>query len=96
MKPKLLFFLFVLIIASTLLFFVSASALDGVSLDWWTVDNGSAIYSEGGSYSLAGSLGQSDGGVSRGGDYALFGGFWGGGQIATHDLIQVYLPLVLH
>jgi len=96
MKPKLLWLISAFVIASTLLFFVSASALGGLSLDWWTVDGGSAIYSEGGSYSLDGSLGQPDGGVSRGGNYALFGGFWGGGEIATHDLIQVYLPLVLH
>ena len=96
MKPKLLLLISAFVIASTLLFFVSASALHGVSLDWWTVDGGSAISSEGGGYRLDGSIGQPDGGVARGGNYALYGGFWGGGEMATHDLINLFLPLVLH
>lgn len=96
MKPKLLLLISVFVIASVLVAVVSVSALAGISLDWWSVDGGSAVSSEGRGYRLDGSIGQPDGGVSRGGNYALYGGFWGGGETATHDLIHLFLPLVLH
>ena len=84
--------LLLLVIAVALLGVVSASALAGYILDWWTVDGGGATFSTGGSYSLGGTIGQPDaGGTSTGGTYALSGGFWGGGA-TTHDL---FLPLIL-
>ena len=84
--------LLLLVIAVTLLGFVSASALAGYTLDWWTVDGGGATSSTGGSYSLGGTIGQPDaGGTSSGGTYSLSGGFWGGGATA-HNL---FLPLIL-
>jgi hypothetical protein len=48
-------------------------------LFWWTVDSGGATFSSGGSYELGGTIGQPDAGTLGGGDYALGGGFWGGG-----------------
>jgi hypothetical protein len=82
--------LLLLVIAVALLGVVSASALGGYTLNWWTVDGGGDT-STGGSYSLGGAIGQPDAGTSSGGTYALSGGFWGGGATA-HNL---FLPLIL-
>jgi len=83
--------LLLLVIAVTLPGVVSASAVGGYTLDWWTVDGGGAMFSSNGSYSLGGTIGQPDAGTSTGGTYTLSGGFWGGGATA-HIL---FLPLIL-
>ena len=64
----------------------------GYDLTWNTVDGGGATWSEGGGYSLGGTVGQPDAGVLSGGGYTLAGGFWPGGAAARYG---VYLPLVL-
>jgi hypothetical protein len=64
----------------------------GYDLSWSTVDGGGATWSEGGGYSLGGTVGQPDAGVLSGGGYTLAGGFWAGGAAARYG---VYLPLVL-
>ena len=65
----------------------------GFDLSWSTVDGGGATLSTGGRYALGGTMGQPDAGMLTGADYALAGGFWGGGALgAGHKL---YLPLVL-
>lgn len=56
------------------------------------MDGGGATFSEGGGYSLGGTVGQPDAGVMSGRDYTLAGGFWGGGGGAAQ---YIYLPLVL-
>jgi hypothetical protein len=63
-------------------------------LDWWTVDTGGQTFSTGDGYTLGGTAGQPDANVLHGGEYALSGGFWPGGETVSepHD---VYLPLVL-
>jgi len=63
----------------------------GYDLSWSTVDGGGATWSEGGGYSLGGTIGQPDAGVLSGGGYTLAGGFWGGAAARY----GVYLPLVL-
>jgi len=63
----------------------------GYDLTWSTVDGGGYTWSEGGGYSLGGTVGQPDAGVLSGGDYTLAGGFWGG-AVAHYS---IYLPLVL-
>ncbi len=63
----------------------------GYDLTWSTVDGGGYTWSEGGSYSLGGTVGQPDAGVLSGGGYTLSGGFWGGAAACY----GVYLPLVL-
>ena len=63
----------------------------GYDLTWSTVDGGGATWSEGGGYSLGGTVGQPDAGVLSGGGYTLAGGFWGGAAARY----GVYLPLVL-
>jgi hypothetical protein len=73
-----------------------ASPQSGYSLDWYTIDGGGAINSNGGSYSLSGSIGQPDAGSLGGGSYSLNGGFWGGGvNVPAQTSFSIYLPLVL-
>ena len=92
MKRKWILSLLLLIIGIAVLGIVSASALAGYTLDWWTVDGGGDT-STGGSYSLGGTIGQPDAGTSMGGTYALSGGFWGGGAAAIE--YNLFLPLIL-
>ena len=63
----------------------------GYDLSWSTIDGGGTTWSEGGGYSLGGTVGQPDAGVLSGGNYTLAGGFWGGAAARY----GVYLPLVL-
>ena len=93
MKRKWILSLLLLIIGIAVLGIVSASALAGYTLDWWTVDGGGATSSAGGSYSLGGTIGQPDAGTSSGGTYTLSGGFWGGGAAAIE--YNLFLPLIL-
>ena len=66
----------------------------GYSLSWWTVGGGgSTAFGSGGSYSLSGTAGQPDAGLLEGRDYALAGGFSGGGVPAF--VRRLYLPLVV-
>jgi hypothetical protein len=51
---------------------------DSYELSWFTIDGGGATLSEGGPYSLGGSIGQADAGAMSGGAYSLSGGFWAG------------------
>jgi hypothetical protein len=95
MKRKWFFSLLLALIAVAVLGIVSASALDGDSLKWWTVDGGGATFSTGSSYSLGGTIGQPDAGTSGSGTYTLVGGFWGGAAAA--DLVPgyiIFLPLI--
>jgi len=91
MKRKWFLSILLLVIVGALLGVVSASALAGYTLDWWTVDSGGDT-SSGGSYSLGGTIGQPDAGTSSGGSYSLSGGFWGGGAAQVYNLS---LPLIL-
>jgi len=71
--------------------FALAQSGGGYDLTWNTVDGGGYTWSEGGGYSLGGTIGQPDAGVLQGGGYTLVGGFWGGAAAQY----RVYLPLVL-
>ena len=63
------------------------------ALDWWTVDGGGG-FSQGGDYTLQGTIGQPDASSSRGGEYGLEGGFWAG--IIDRDWqFFINLPLVI-
>jgi len=64
----------------------------GYDLTWNTIDGGGYTFSEGGGYSLGGTVGQPDAGALSSGGYNLSGGFWPGGTAARYG---VYLPLVL-
>jgi len=82
----------VLVTIALLLIVSTALALSGYDLSWWTVDGGGGTVS-GGSYTLAGAIGQPDVGILAGGDYTLGGGFWRGGVAAAG--YKVYLPMIL-
>jgi len=86
----------VLLALITLLLLTSvarAQSGGGYDLTWNTIDGGGYTWSEGGGYSLGGTVGQPDAGVLSGGGYTLAGGFWGG--IAEAAGYRIYLPLVL-
>ena len=63
-------------------------------LSWSTVDGGGWTFSSGGDYVLGGTAGQPDAGMMTGGDYAVGGGFWGGGAVAAAEN-AIYCPLVM-
>jgi hypothetical protein len=69
---------------------MSAASYD---LSWWTADAGGQTFSTSGAYALGGTIGQADAGLLTGGEYALGGGFWGGGAVTLG--YDIYLPLVL-
>ena len=50
-----------------------------------------------GSYQIDGVVGQTAVGQHSSGDYELGSGFWGGGVVAgVAELIELYLPIILH
>lgn len=84
--------LFAILLAFILALPVQAQSGGPYDLTWFTIDGGGGT-SEGGTFTLAGTIGQPDANLLSGGNYTLGGGFWGGGQVATENYI--YLPLVL-
>jgi hypothetical protein len=61
-------------------------------INWWSVDGGGDS-SQGGGYTLYGTIGQSDAGAMSEGDYTLHGGFRPGGALL--ERVELYLPLVM-
>jgi hypothetical protein len=70
---------------------VHAAAPSTYALDWWTIDSGGGT-SQGGTYSLSGTIGQAEPGSLHGDVYSLAGGFWANLQAV---LEKIFLPLVL-
>jgi hypothetical protein len=68
------------------------------ALTWSSLDCGSATTASSAAYSLQGTVGQADGGNLAGGAYALHGGYWNAGRVATDaplpDLTEGTGPLV--
>ena len=62
----------------------------GYEIAWYTIDGGGAQDLAGGSYSLSGTVGQSDAGSQSGGSYMLNGGFW-----VDFLGIKIMLPLIM-
>jgi hypothetical protein len=58
----------------------------------WVVAGGGGS-SEGGGYSVRGSIGQAAVGAGAGGAYSLQSGFWGGAEIDQDDT-RLFLPLI--
>ena len=68
----------------------------GYELAWFTVDGGGATLSQGGSFSLNGTIGQADAGTLGGGSYTLVGGFWGASVPSGGPAVDnIYLPIIL-
>ena len=75
MKKRLVFLALIALLC--LVGVAQAQSGGGYDLSWSTVDGGGYTWSDGGSYSLGGTIGQYDAGAEHsGGDYALQGGFW--------------------
>jgi hypothetical protein len=67
----------ILIAALLVLALPGARAQDGYEVSWWTVDGGGIMRATGGGFTLMGSVGQPDAGVSLvGGSFSVVGGFW--------------------
>jgi hypothetical protein len=66
------------------------AASDAAAVDRWTVDGGGGR-SQSSEYTLTGTAGQADAGVSSGGNFTLAGGFWGGYPPAQG---KVYVPIL--
>lgn len=58
-------------------------------LSWYSIDGG-AGESNGGPYTLTGTIGQPDATATGGGDYELFGGFWPGGTIYKVGIVDFH------
>ena len=88
-RAQIILLALALLFGSAWLLHASSASL---ALPWWTADGGGGE-SSGGSYTLAGTIGQPDAGSLTGGPYSLAGGFWtvSGAAFDWH----VYLLLVL-
>ena len=69
----------------------AAPSVVGYEISWYTIDGGGTQDLVGGSYSLNGTIGQSDAGTQSGGTYQLTGGFWG----FLDSLSKLFLPLIM-
>src|SRR3970040_576348 len=62
----------------------------GYAISWWTVDSGGGT-SQGGTYTLRGTIGQPDAGRMSGGVFSLTSGFWG--RLIDY-LTFTYIPIL--
>lgn len=83
---------FILAFTLILLFTTAALALSSYQLNWWTVDSGGGT-SQGGDYTLQGTIGQPEAGSAQGEDYSLAGGFWARIVARVRDFF-LHLPLI--
>jgi hypothetical protein len=90
MVPRKIIVIFIALMMLLLLAF-NVMEQSGYDVDWWTTDGGGYTWSEGGGYSLGGTIGQPDARALSGGGYTLAGGFWSG----IVALIKNYLPLIM-
>ncbi|MGD2079228.1 MAG: hypothetical protein PVH18_12650 [Chloroflexota bacterium] len=91
MRKWLTFFvvLFLLILA------LSVAAQSGYDLPWWDISGGGGLSAEA-DFSLAGTIGQADGGPTMsGGNYIVIGGF-GSAELAPVSFGEpyIYLPVI--
>jgi hypothetical protein len=92
MGVALLILAVLLLLASVVLAGEPQGANGTLALSWWTIDTGGQTVSEGGDYSLGGTIGQTDTDLLEGGDYTLQGGFW---AIGPGGGYKVFLPIIL-
>lgn len=89
----------VVVVATLLLAFsaaVAAAQTGGMfDLSWNTVDGGGGTSSTGGNFSLGGTIGQPDAGVSSGGVYTVSGGFWPGAAPAAPSPTPTVEPVLV-
>ena len=91
MKRILIISLLIVMMAFATIATVHAQWGGGYDLTWNTIDSGGGE-SNGGGYTLAGTIGQPDASETRrGGGFTLTGGFW----ISEDSQRCIYLPLVI-
>lgn len=96
MSRKRLAFLVALVLCLTASLPVVSQSGSGHDLTWFTIDGGGATLSQGGSFSLNGTIGQADAGTLGGGSYTLVGGFWGASVLSGGAAVDnIYLPVIL-
>ena len=89
-KIPILILVALLILTSTVVAYAQTGG--GYDLSWWTVDGGGGT-SQGGGYSLTGTIGQPEPGpASTGGSYNLLHGFW---PSAGNIFYDIFLPLII-
>ncbi len=83
--------IFVLLIALAESHAIISAQSGGVyDLTWNTIDGGGTMSASGGTYTLSGTIGQSEVGRVSGSPYTLNGGFWG----FFESLFKLFLPLL--
>ena len=91
--------------AALLMFAATVASPADLTIDWYSIDGGGAMFTTGGTLELSGTVGQPDAGAAlTGGDLELEGGFWavtagadtfcfgdldGDGAIGLSDLAQL-------
>lgn len=85
LKRTIFLVLFALLILGT---GISAQTGSQYGLSWWTVDGGGGTRS-GGNYSLTGTTGQAEAGISKGETFTLVGGFWANASSNIPDPVDL-------
>lgn len=87
-KKILLLGILTALLALTVVATAAGPLADSFSIPWWTVDGGGGS-SQGGAYTLKGTVGQADAGTISGGNFSLTGGYWS----ITMVVFRIYLPV---
>ena len=88
-KKILLLSILTALLALTVAVTAASPLADGFSIPWWTVDGGGGA-SQGGTFTLNGTVGQADAGTISGGNFSLTGGYWS----ITMVRFSNYLPVI--
>jgi len=87
-------FLYICIIVLLLFSGQAVLAANGYAITWWSVDGGGGM-STGGSYTVNGTIGQTDTALLTGSGFSLQGGFWSYPGIDLSSGTMLYLPSVV-
>jgi hypothetical protein len=88
-RKRIFVILAILLLVAVVTLNIPALAADGIEISRYSTGAGGV--SEGGGYSLQGSIGQAEAGSINGGEYRLNGGFWGG---FIDQFLELFLPLI--
>ena len=84
MKRRVATVLFYALLLTGIAVMAGIVVVQSYGIAWWTVDSGGDLSSSG-DYTLRGTIGQPDPVAMSGGEYALAGGFWKGGERAVES-----------
>ncbi len=79
------------LLMTALLATASATAGAPWSIDWWSLDGGGEVFTEGGDWQLSGTIGQWDSTAASqagGGAWQVTGGFWSIAVTGTENLFR--------